>query len=507
MTLPQSSHPITSVARATRAAKGAEKLEFSPDRKRAALWQVWLLVATARKPPTLRPDPHGGRHPMRTRAVVLVVALVLAPLGARAADLVVWWQKGFYAQADEAVAEIVAAFEQESGRKVELVQPAQNEVFDKAQAALAAGQPPDFLFGDLLYYERWAYNDQLVDLQATLGSAVNLFDPDAVGSAMLLNGRTGRRGLYSLPMGRRSNHLHVWNSLLQRAGFTLADIPKDWDAFWSFWCDQAQPAVRRATGRDDIWGVGLPMSPNVDTENELEQFQLAYEAPWLDRDRRLQVDDPRVRAGMVKALDAYTLIWRKGCTPPGTVNWTPADNNKAFLAQTVIMTANPSLSIPAALKRERPDDYYENAATIDWPDGANGQLLVIDGGLVFAAVFKAGRSPTSAVDFVRFLVEKGWLAHWLDFAGDQWLPPMRKLVEQPFWLNTSDPHRMRAAVQMLTRTHQYNGLGVRDNETRSSRIGEEEVWGTAVHRVAAEGWSPEQAVDAAIARIKQILSE
>ena len=36
---------------------------------------------------------------------------------------------------------------------------------------------------------------------------------------------------------------------------------------------------------------------------------------------------------------------------------------------------------------------------------------------------------------------------------------------------------------------------------------EEHVWGTAIHRVVADGISPEQAVDEAIARIKQILSE
>jgi hypothetical protein len=28
-----------------------------------------------------------------------------------------------------------------------------------------------------------------------------------------------------------------------------------------------------------------------------------------------------------------------------------------------------------------------------------------------------------AKDFVRFLVEDGWLAHWLTFAGDRYLPP------------------------------------------------------------------------------------
>jgi hypothetical protein len=47
--------------------------------------------------------------------------LVMAPLGAKAADLVVWWEKGFYPQEDEATAEIIAAFEQETGKEVELV--------------------------------------------------------------------------------------------------------------------------------------------------------------------------------------------------------------------------------------------------------------------------------------------------------------------------------------------------------------------------------------------------
>jgi multiple sugar transport system substrate-binding protein len=38
-------------------------------------------------------------------------------------------------------------------------------------------------------------------------------------------------------------------------------------------------------------------------------------------------------------------------------------------------------------------------------------------------------------------------------------------------------------------------------------VNRERVWGKAIHRVAAEGISPEQAVDEAIARIKQILRE
>jgi multiple sugar transport system substrate-binding protein len=446
---------------------------------------------------------------MRMYAFIVAVLFAIAPFYAQAADLVVWWEKGFYPQEDQAVREIVAAFEQKTSKQVELVQPAQSEMFQKAQAALAAGQPPGFLFGNATstYGDpQWAYEDRLVDLAGVLEPALDLFDADAIDASTLLDGKTGRRGLYALPMGRYSYHIHVWNSLLERAGFTLADIPKQWEAFWSFWCDQVQPAVRKALGRDDIWGVGLAMSAVGDTEEELLQFELAYDAPWLGLDRRLQVDDPAVRAGIIKALNAYTAIWRKGCTPPDSTSWTNIDNNKAFLAQTVVMTPNTSLSIPGALRTARPDDYHKNAATIDWPDGANGQPLVIVGATQRAVVFKAGRNPALAGDFVRFLADDGWLAHWLDFAGDRLMPPMRKLVEQPFWLDPSDPHRMRAAIQILTRQHLMN-IEVRDHEWSSNRISQERVWGNAVHRVVTEGISPGQAVDEAIARIKQILAE
>jgi multiple sugar transport system substrate-binding protein len=450
-----------------------------------------------------------GGHIMCRQAIFIAAALVLAPLGARAADLVVWWEKGFYPQEDEAVAEIVAAFEQKTGKQVELLQPTQDELFNRAKAALVAGQPPDFLFGTTgsIWVGQWAYEGRLVDLQNVLGPVLHLFDADIVDASTLLNGRTGQRGLYALPMGRMSNHIHVWSTLLERAGFTLTEIPKEWDAFWSFWCDQVQPALRRALGRDDVWGIGLPMSAAAgDSDDELFQFQLAYDAPWLGTDRRPQIDDPAVRAGIAKALDAYTKIWRKGCTPPDAVTWTNPDNNKAFLAQTVVMTPNPSLSIPAALKRERPDDYYENAATIDWPNGADGQPLVMDGYMYRAVVFRTGGNPALAGDFVRFLAQEGWLAHWLTFAGDRWLPPMRKLVEQPFWLDPSDPHRMRAAIQILTRPHLMN-MDVRDHEWRSGQIWKENVWGKAVHRAVTKGISPEQAVDEAIARIKEIPAE
>jgi multiple sugar transport system substrate-binding protein len=430
--------------------------------------------------------------------------LVMTPLGAKAAEFVVWWEKGFFPQATEAVAEIVAAFEEEAGKDVEIVFQTPEEMLDNTQAAVEAGQPPDFLFGLVTgnSLDEWAYEDRLIDLTDAVGPLASLFDADALEASTLLNGRTGKQALYTLPMGRSTNHIHVWTSLLERAGFTLADIPTAWDAFWSFWCDEVQPAVRRATGRDDIWAVGLPMSIEAgDTHVQVTQFQYAYGAYWETADGQIRADDPAVRAKLIEALEAYTGVYLRGCAPPDAIDWENRDNNDAFVAQTVVMTPNETLSIPNMIKASRPDDYHRNTATIEWPNDAYDKPLAIYADLYRAAVFRTERPAALGKDFVRFLVEDGWLAHYLDLAGDQLLPPMAKLLEQPFWLDASDRHRMASAIQTLTRPQHYDvgaasGLAFRDR-----------TWQKAVQRVAAEGWTPEQAVDEAIAGIKQTLNE
>jgi multiple sugar transport system substrate-binding protein len=446
---------------------------------------------------------------MRGRAVILAAAILMAPLGADAADLVVWWEKGYYAEEDAAVRETIAAFEQDSGKEVEFVFYSAQEFMDRVAAGLEGSQLPDFAFGVDMnrWMSKWAFDNRLADITEAVGHFSDLFDPDALAWFMLLNQKTGQRALYALPMGRTTHHVHVWKSLLEQAGFTLEDIPREWNAFWSFWCDQVQPGLRRATGRDDIWGAGRPMSVGAtETTFQFFQFVYAYDADYVTRDGKLVIDDPEIRRRLVKAIDSYTAVYRKGCTPPDSVSWDDRGNNRAFLAETVVMTTNNTLSIPNALKHERPEDYYENSATIEWPLGPDGKAFPIHGVFFAAVVFKDGGHVEAAKEFVRFLVAEGWLAHYLDFAGERFLPPMPKLLDAPFWLDPSDRHRMAASMQIASRPTQYEYTVV-SGDMRYDLVWRKQVWAKAIHRVAAEGISPEQAVDEAIAWIKQILAE
>jgi multiple sugar transport system substrate-binding protein len=448
---------------------------------------------------------------MWVRAVILAATLVLAPLVARAADLVVWWEEGRYPAEDAAFREIVATFEQKTSSRVDLTFISDSDLPGRAAAAIEADHPPDIVNGAdvaYIYYPRWAQEGRLADLTDTIGPLADQFDRDALDEALLLDATTGRRGLHALPLGRISNHIHVWRSLLERTGSTLADVPKEWEAFWSFWCDRVQPAVRKVLGRDDLYGVGLPMAalPGGDTDTSFLQFLAAYGADYVTHDGRLVIDEPEVRARLVAALDGYTGLYRRGCTPPDAAEWDNTGNNKAFLEQRVVVTVNPTLSVPGALRTTRPEDYARSTVTLAWPSGIDGQPFAVLTQSIQLAVVKAGGHEKLAKEFVRFLVGEGWLAHWLDFAGDRYLPPMPVLLQAPFWLDGSDPHRMASAMQFLSRPRTYSYAAV-SSEWRHQRVQAEGVWPRAIHRVITESITPERAIDEAIARVKQILSE
>jgi multiple sugar transport system substrate-binding protein len=440
---------------------------------------------------------------------LFAAALAVTPLGAQGADLVVWWPEGYYAEEDVAVRETIAAFEQDSDKEVELAFYPDDELPDKVAAALAVGHPPDFVFGFWRpnYIQTWALEDRLVDLTDTVGHFADMFDPNQLERAVLRNARTGQRALYGLPMGQISNYVHVWKSLLERAGLSLADIPKEWDPFWSFWCDQVQPALRKALARDDFWAIGRPMSVEAsDTTFQFFQFIYAYEADYVTPDGKLVIDDPQVRQRLIKAIDSYTAVYRKDCTPPDSLTWDDRGNNRAFLAQSVVMTTNNTLSIPNALKPERPEDYHDNSATIEWPHGPSGEIFPTEGDTFQAVVFRDGRHVATAKEFVRFLVADGWLMHYLDFSGERILPSIPALLDQPFWLDPRDRHHMAAVMQAEARpvAHDYTAAS---GDLGHDQIYNERVWAKAIHRIVTEGITPEQAVDDAIARIKQILSE
>ena len=235
---------------------------------------------------------------MRTDSVALAAMLLLTPPAARAADLVVWWEKGYYAQEDEALQEVIAAFEQNSGKKVELVLEPQAELPDQLEAALAGrpaarrhlratGSTPISRGGRSRI--GWSISRTRSGPSRTCSIPISSIGPDCSMP------RPGSVPLYGLPMGQIMDHVHVWKSLLERAGFSLDDIPKDWDGVLVVLVRPgAAGGASGDSGRDDLWGIGLAMSAAAaDTQDQF--FQFVGRLRWGLRDPRGQTGHRRLR--------------------------------------------------------------------------------------------------------------------------------------------------------------------------------------------------------------------
>ena len=85
--------------------------------------------------------------------------------------------------------------------------------------AIDAGRPPDFLFGHVASTSRspagltraawWTSPQAIRPVQRPVRRRIPR-------TSTLLNGKTGRTGLYALPMARTSTHVHVWRACSSR---------------------------------------------------------------------------------------------------------------------------------------------------------------------------------------------------------------------------------------------------------------------------------------------------
>ena len=422
--------------------------------------------------------------------------------GGDAANVTIWWTKGFYFQEDEALEQLIQAWEAETGYQVELTLISQDDILKEAENALEQGEPPDLFFSNAaeeMLIPRWAWQGQLRDVTAIVAPLERRYSPAAFKSASLYNAQTNARSIYAVPVLQRTVHVHYWRDLLAEAGFSDADIPTEWDAFWHFWQDvQTQ---LRSPGNAAIYGLGLPMSSEAsDTYSAFEQVLEAYDVELLDTTGQLQIQAPEIRQGIIDALTWYTQFYQAGVVPPAATNWTNGDNNDAFLNRQVVMTVNPTLSIPGA-QREDETTYREQLVTIELPnepDGESAQYLVA---VKQAVIFATANQPEAAQEFLTYLLEPDNLGAYLEGSLGRYFPVMPEILDQPFWTDPNDPHIAMATQVFAKDGNQANYQAL---NPAYSQVKAQNIWGIAIEQIVVDQVSPAQAADTAIAAIEQI---
>jgi len=447
-----------------------------------------------------------------TRRSVLRGSLGLAAAGALARPHVVnaaattaevWWTQGFAQEEDVAFKKLVADYQKASGNKIEDSIIPFAPLRQKAIAAITSGVVPDLMeYADFAFLPLNAWADKLVDVSDIVEPVKSQYIDTALRATYTYNNVTKKRAFYAVPMKAAGIPFHIWNSLVEKAGFKVSDIPNTWDAFLDFFMPVQDKL--RAQGMRNIYSYGYQLTANgVDPAITFQGFLMAYGGKNLvTPDGKLHTDDPQVKDAAVKAITKLTTPFKKGYVPPGVVNWNDADDNNAFHAKLIVMDFDGSLSTEVALYKKKEE--YDDIVTHRMPLSNDGAELPSPMPIFGALIPKGAQNVTVAKDFLKYAVQPNVLNEYLKGGLGRWALPLPEIAKSdPFWFK-EDPHRTAYAEETLM--HPTVPLYEAYNPAMAD-VNAEHVFSIAMLDVMNNGLSPEQAIDKAFKRAEEIFAK
>jgi multiple sugar transport system substrate-binding protein len=291
--------------------------------------------------------------------------------------------------------------------------------------------------------------------------------------------------------------------LVEKAGYTLEDFPKTWDAFYDFF-KEVQKKLR-AQGMRHVYAIGFQLNTTGNDSNALfNSFLIANGGQHIvTDDGKLHLDDPKVREAALKALTYPTTAYKDGFVPPGAINWNDADDNNALHAKQIVMDLDGSLSTEVAIIKKEQD--YNDILTMGLPLSNDGKPVPSQAGSLCGLIPKGAKNVEVAKDFLRYLTQPQVLNEYLKAGLGRNLPAMPAIVKgDPWWLDPKDPHRVAYTQQ--------GALGQTvptfwTSNPAYAQVQNEHVWALAWADIINGGMAPEAAAEKAFKRVEEIFAK
>ena len=415
----------------------------------------------------------------------------------------VWWTQGFAQEEDAAFKNMIANYEKASGNKIDYSIIPFAPLRQKAISAITSGVVPDLMeYADFSFLPLNAWDDKLVDVSDIVEPRKSQYIETALQSTYSYNNVTKQRAYYAVPMKCAGIPFHIWNSLIEKAGFKVSDIPNTWDAFLDFF-KPVQDKLR-AQGMRNIYAYGYQLTANgVDPGITFQGFLMAYGGKDLvTPDGRLHTDDPKAREAAIKAIAKLTTPYKEGYVPKDAINWNDADDNNAFHSKLIVMDFDGSLSTEVALYKNKKE--YDDILTRGMPLGNDGKEVPSPMPIFGALIPKGAKNPAPAKELLTYMVEPKVLNEYLKGGLGRWAMPMPEIAKNdPFWFK-EDPHRTAYAEETLISptVPLYQAFN-----PAMAMIDAEHVFSVAMIDVMNNGMTPEQAIDKAFKRAEAIFAK
>ena len=444
------------------------------------------------------------RSVLQSSAGLVAGTVIARPYIANAAakTATVWWVQGFAQEEDVAFKKIVADYEKASGNTIDysLVPYAPHR--QKVVSAMTSGEVPDlFPANPAEVAALFAWQGKLVDVSDVVETQKAQYNETALLSAEFYNNETKRRSVYGVPEVGATLPFHIWNSLVEKAGFKLADAPKTWDAFWDFF-KPVQDNLRKQ-GMRSVYAQGLQVTSNgVDPNNTFHYFLIAYGGKdLLTKDGRLHLNDPQVKEAVIKALTYPTTAYKQGYVPPGAINWNDADDNNALHSKLMVMDLDGTISSEVAIIKNKED--YDDLVTMGLPHSNDGKPIPSQNTVVDALIPKGAKNVDVAKDFLKYFIQPEVTNERLKVGLGRNVPVMPSIVKNdPWWF--ADPHRKAYTEQALLgpTVPAYWAFNPAYAEVQNTH-----VWSTAWADIMRTGMTPEAAADKAYKQIEAIFAK
>jgi multiple sugar transport system substrate-binding protein len=444
------------------------------------------------------------RSVLRSSAAVAAMGAFGRPFVAKAEAKTAecWWIQGFAQEEDVAFKKIVEDYQKASGNTIDYTISPYAAMREKTVSAITAGLVPDLIQNSPVEMNAvWAWSDKLVDVSDVVETQKANLAPSALQSAMSYNSATKKRSYYMAPYFQASLPNHIWRSLVEKAGYKIEDIPKTWDAYYSFF--KGVQTKLRAQGMRNVYGLGFQVTAQGnDPNNVFNYFLIAYGgANIITPDGKLHLDDPKVREAAIKAIEFPTTAYKEGFVPSSAINWNDADDNNAFHAKSIVMDLDGTISTEVAIAKIKED--YDDIVVQGLPLDNDGKTItsqVTHGG---GMIPKGAKNVEVAKDFLKYLIQPAVTNDYMKIGLGRNIPAYPETVKNdPWWF--ADPHR-KAYVEQ-------NILGPTSPDwfvfnPAWAEVRNQHVFGAAWADVMKNGMTPQAAAEKAFKWVEQIFQK
>ncbi|MCV9907647.1 ABC transporter substrate-binding protein [Brucella sp. HL-2] len=324
-------------------------------------------------------------------------------------------------------------FSDATGVAVRIDKESWEDIRPKAAVAANVGSGPDIVM--CWFDDAHQYPDKLVDL-TELGTYL---DGKYGGFYDGLKGYAVRDDKFiAMPLTAIGNAIVYRDSHMKAAGFS--DFPKDTAGFLEL-CK-----AMKAKGTP----AGFPHGKAVGDGNNYAHWLLwSHGAQMVNEKGEVTINSPETLAALNYAKELYATFI------PGTESWLDINNNRAFLAGQVSLTAN-GVSIYYAAKNDpKLAEIAEDMRSTNFPIGPVGKSVELHQ-TSSLLVFKHTKYPEAAKAYLKFMMEADQMNAWIKGSSAYCCQPLKAFANNPVW--TENPiHAPYARASETLRPNGYAG--------------------------------------------------